>query len=281
MVLLRVLRISMLHGSQAKAGWADCNSIRMFLLEICTPDRVNADDRRTVMLPSTVPRGSAQAEEATLPHHPPKNPLPHPRPTHHHPLRFLPPSQPQRSLPVGVRFGAMFGASPILPALSSLLNGFDGSCVARARERPLGTLIEHLELSELDVLVALVGDNHILPREDRVRLLRRLVRPLVHEHPAHAWGKIVERRDGHTRLMRESLSGHQCGHQGSSGVLRGPQWSSVVIRAVIRSQQWSSQGSSGVLMVTRAFGSKAFVRPSLVIDRMLRYASNCVQNRFM
>jgi hypothetical protein len=75
----------------------------------------------------------------------PKNPLPHhPRPTRHHPLRFLPQSQPQRPLPVGVRFGAMFGASPILPALSSLLNGFDGSCVARARERPLGTLVEHL-----------------------------------------------------------------------------------------------------------------------------------------
>ena len=119
--------------------------LHVFLL-YCTPeDRVNADDRRTVMLPSTVPRGSAQAEEATLPHHPPKNPLPHhPRPSRYHPLRFLPQSQPQRPLPVGVRFGAMFGASPILPALSSLLNGFDGSCVARARERPLGTLVEHL-----------------------------------------------------------------------------------------------------------------------------------------
>jgi hypothetical protein len=51
--------------------------------------------------------------------------------------------------------------------------------------------------------------------------------------------------------------------------------------------RWSSgvimghQGSSAGVMVTRAFGSKAFVRPSLVIARMLRYASNCVQNRFM
>jgi len=94
------------------------------------------------------------------------------------------------------------------PSLLSL-HVIDGSCGERAREsgereRPLGklveqlmreafgghsgvlrnnqgqseALVEHLELGELDFLVALVGDSHIRPREDRVRLLRRLVRPL-------------------------------------------------------------------------------------------------------
>ena len=94
-LLLGVLRIiSMLHGSQAKAGWADCYSIRMILLEICNPDRVNADDRRTVMLPSTVPRGSTQAEEATLPHQPPKIPSPTTAPAHPPPPIKVPPPVP-------------------------------------------------------------------------------------------------------------------------------------------------------------------------------------------
>ena len=68
---------------------------------------------------------------------------------------------------------------------------------------------------------------------------------LVHKHCAHAREKIVERRDGHTRLMREALSGHQWSsgliraHQGSSGHIEDHQGSSGIIKG--------HQGSSGVI----------------------------------
>ena len=73
--------------------------------------------------------------------------------------------------------------------------------------------------------------------------------------PERSSSGVIRGRDGHSRLWIQSVR-----HQGSLEVISGHQWSSGV---------------------TRAFGSKAFVRPSLVIARMLRYASNCVQNRLM